>query len=120
MTVSQMIQWSTAHPMEALGYLAAASLAFASAWAAIKAAYQRVTGRAMPRNADIRLWHEVRAARHGRAGHVAWAMANLRKMVMHRQSRRSVSGLRPRPAGQCKELMRLRDDGGFTKGLSVS
>lgn len=51
MTVSQMIQWSTAHPMEALGYLAAASLAFASAWAAIKAAYQHVTGRAMPRNA---------------------------------------------------------------------
>ena len=42
MTVSQMIQWAASHPMEALGYLAAASLAFASAWAAIKAAYQRV------------------------------------------------------------------------------
>jgi len=51
MTVSQMIQWAASHPMEALGYLAAASLAFASAWAAIKAAYQRVTDKAMPRNA---------------------------------------------------------------------
>lgn len=51
MDLSKVIQWAVSHPMEALGYLAAASLAFASAWAAVKSAYQRVTGKAMPRNA---------------------------------------------------------------------
>jgi hypothetical protein len=51
MTSSQLFQWIVAHPWEFLGRLAAASMAFAAAWASIKAAVQKVTGRAMPRNA---------------------------------------------------------------------
>lgn len=51
MNLSQLIQWIAAHPWEFLGRVAAASMAFAAAWASIKAAVQKVTGRAMPRNA---------------------------------------------------------------------
>lgn len=50
MNLSQLIQWIIAHPWEFLGRVAAASMAFAAAWASVKAAVQKVTGRAMPRN----------------------------------------------------------------------
>lgn len=51
MTLSLLFQWIVAHPWEFLGRIAAASMAFAAAWASVKAAVQKVTGRAMPRNA---------------------------------------------------------------------
>lgn len=51
MNISQLIQWIVAHPWDFLGHVAAASVAFAAAWASVKAAVQKVTGRAMPRNA---------------------------------------------------------------------
>lgn len=51
MTLSLLFQWIVAHPWEFLGRIAAASMAFAATWASVKTAVQKVTGRAMPRNA---------------------------------------------------------------------
>lgn len=51
MTANTIAQWITAHPWEAIGYAMTALSALAVAWGAIKAAYVRVVGHAMPRNA---------------------------------------------------------------------